>query len=125
MKRILYLEDDAINAYVIQKQVGNMADVTLFTDPHEALRMLRAPHISFDMFLVDVHLGEGVMDGITFCRKAREIPAYKDALYVAVTAFAMPGDMERLLKEGFDAYVSKPIVRSSFLNVLSKIVQVN
>jgi len=122
MKRILYLEDDAINAYVIQKQVGDLADVVVFTDPDEALEKLRAPHPIFDMLLVDIHLGEGVMDGITFCKKVRQIPSYQKVHSVAVTAFAMPGDMEYLLSKGFDAYVSKPIVRAQFLKVLAKVV---
>ncbi|MEL6627111.1 MAG: response regulator [Bacteroidota bacterium] len=125
MKRILYLEDDPINAYVIQKQVGDLADVVIFTDPDKALEKLSAPHALFDMLLIDIHLGEGVMDGVTFCQQIRQMPAYQKVHTVAVTAFAMPGDMEHLLSMGFDAYVSKPIVRAQLLNVLAKVVKVS
>ena len=59
------------------------------------------------------------MDGIAFCEKLREIPRYEHATCIAVTAFAMPGDKEKLLTVGFDKYISKPIIRTELISILS------
>lgn len=55
------------------------------------------------------------MDGEAGLRALRADPATASLPVVAVTAFAMRGDEERLLAAGFDAYISKPIDVRSFV----------
>ncbi len=59
------------------------------------------------LVLMDIQLPD--MDGITALGKLRASPATAEIPVVAVTAFAMAADQERLLAAGFDGYVSKPI----------------
>ena len=60
-----------------------------------------------DLILLDIQLPN--MDGLTLTRMLRSNQETKDIPIVAVTAYAMKGDKERVLEAGCDAYVSKPI----------------
>jgi CheY-like chemotaxis protein len=59
------------------------------------------------LILMDVQLGG--MDGVAALRLLRADPATANIPVVALTAYAMRGDEERFLDEGFDAYIAKPI----------------
>ena len=60
-----------------------------------------------DLILLDIQLPN--MDGLTLTRMLRSNQETKDIPIVAVTAYAMKGDKERVLDAGCDAYISKPI----------------
>jgi two-component system cell cycle response regulator DivK len=65
-----------------------------------------------DLVLMDIRLpGE---DGVTGLRRLRARPGLLAVPVVALTAFAMREDRERLLDAGFDGYLSKPIDVQSF-----------
>ncbi|MBI3919305.1 MAG: response regulator [Betaproteobacteria bacterium] len=55
------------------------------------------------------------MDGISALRRLRADPRTRGLKVVALTALAMKGDRERLLAEGFDGYLEKPIRYKEFL----------
>ncbi len=59
------------------------------------------------LVLMDIQLPD--MDGVSALRKLRASPATAALRVVAITAFAMPADRDRLLAAGFDGYLSKPI----------------
>ena len=60
-----------------------------------------------DLILLDIQLPN--MDGLTLTKILRSNQKTKDIPIVAVTAYAMKGDKERVLDAGCDAYISKPI----------------
>lgn len=60
-----------------------------------------------DVVLLDVQL-PGI-DGVEALRRLRTDPDTADLPVIAVTAYAMHGDRDQLLADGFDAYISKPI----------------
>jgi len=60
------------------------------------------------------------MDGVEVTKIIRSKPGYKFKPVIALTAFAMKGDRERLLKAGFDAYVSKPVNVAELVKILEK-----
>jgi two-component system cell cycle response regulator DivK len=60
-----------------------------------------------DLVLLDLQL-PGI-DGMEAFRQLRESPPTADIPVVAVTAFAMKDDRERVLRAGFDGYLEKPI----------------
>lgn len=60
-----------------------------------------------DAVLMDIQLPDS--DGVDALNRLRSDPATAAVPVMALTAFAMKGDRERLLAAGFDAYVSKPI----------------
>ena len=59
------------------------------------------------VILMDIQLPD--MDGVAALRRIRESPATATIPIVALTAFAMGADRERLLTAGFDGYLVKPI----------------
>jgi two-component system cell cycle response regulator len=66
-----------------------------------------------DLILCDIQL-PGV-DGLEVCRQLKADPVLRKVPLVAVTAYAMVGDREKLLMEGFDGYLSKPINPATFI----------
>jgi two-component system, cell cycle response regulator DivK len=60
-----------------------------------------------DLILMDIQLPD--MDGVTALGRLRELAATRSIPVVALTAFAMATDRERLLAAGFDGYLAKPI----------------
>jgi len=65
-----------------------------------------------DLILMDIQLPD--MDGVTALGRLRELAATRSIPVVALTAFAMASDRERLLAAGFDGYLAKPIDIHSF-----------
>jgi two-component system cell cycle response regulator DivK len=69
-----------------------------------------------ELILMDVQLP--VLNGMD---AMKEIKKFRPALpVIAQTAFAMSGDKERYLKEGFDEYISKPINLQELITLISK-----
>lgn len=66
------------------------------------------------LILMDVALPG--MDGIQLTRKLKSGENTKHIKIVALTAFAMKGDRERMLSAGFDGYITKPIDTREFKN---------
>ena len=66
-----------------------------------------------DLILCDLRLPG--MDGFELLSKLKADAKLKTIPVVAVTAYAMPGDKERVISAGFDGYVSKPIDPQTFV----------
>lgn len=75
-----------------------------------------------DVILLDIQL-PGI-DGIAAVSQFRSTPETADTPVVALTAYAMKGDRERLLNAGFDGYLSKPINVKTFANDVRKFIGV-
>jgi CheY-like chemotaxis protein len=71
----------------------------------EALRVVEQTQP--DLVLLDI--GMPVLDGFGVIRKIRENPRFASMPIVAVTAYAMQGDREKILSSNFDGYLSKPV----------------
>ncbi len=105
--RFLIAEDDAFNQLVLADMLGIIhpgAEVVVAPDGGEALARLREE--SFDVLLTDIEMP--VLDGNELLARIRD-ELGPDLPVISVTAFAVVGDRERLLMNGFDGYVSKPI----------------
>jgi two-component system cell cycle response regulator DivK len=74
-----------------------------------------------DLVLLDIQLPG--MDGVAALRVLRSDPRTAGVPAVAVTAYAMRGDEERLLEEGFDAYIAKPIDTRAFVPRLLAVLE--
>jgi CheY-like chemotaxis protein len=68
---------------------------------------------TFDLVLSDIFMPH--MDGLELLRHIRSEPRLADCKVVAVTASAMVGDREKLMKSGFDGYIAKPIDPETFV----------
>jgi two-component system, cell cycle response regulator len=66
-----------------------------------------------DLILCDIQLPGA--DGVEVCRQLKQDPALRNIPMVAVTAYAMVRDREKLLAHGFNGYLSKPINPQTFI----------
>ncbi len=112
MAKILVVDDDARNlrlAVAALEQAGH--EVLSAEGGAEGIEaaFAHAP----DLVLMDVQMPG--MDGIAALRRLRADPRTAALKVVALTALAMKGDAERLLAEGFDGYLEKPIRYKEFL----------
>jgi two-component system, cell cycle response regulator DivK len=120
MKKVLYVEDDSINAFVILKLLASDFHVAHVPDGETCLTLLQEE--KFDCILMDINLGKGKMDGIEAMKKIRELTSYKKIPVFALTSYAMPEDEERFLNDGFDFYLSKPIERRVLIQHINKFI---
>jgi CheY-like chemotaxis protein len=106
MKKILIAEDNAVNRELLRELLEMQDHIVIeAVNGEEALRMVEESKP--DILLLD--LGMPVLDGYGTVRKIRENPKFAGLPVLAVTAYAMQGDKERILSCGFDGYLSKPI----------------
>ncbi len=117
MKTIAVVDDCADNRLLVRAIVeGEHTVVEYETGPLALEGIRRAPP---DLVLLDVSLPG--MDGPEVVARLRADPAVPRMPVLALTAHAMRGDRERLLRSGFDDYVVKPIVHEGrFLATLAR-----
>lgn len=80
-------------------------------DALKGLEMLRSE--AFDVVLSDILMPH--MDGFEFLQQIRADPRLAGLVVVAVTASAMVGDRENMIRSGFDGYIAKPIDPETFV----------
>jgi two-component system cell cycle response regulator DivK len=82
----------------------------------EALRLAREQRP--DLILMDIQLPE--VSGLEVTRWLKDDEELCDIPVIAVTAFAMKGDEERIRRGGCEAYISKPISIATFLDAVRR-----
>ncbi len=119
MIRILVAEDNAVNRELLRELLETRG-YTVFEacDGQEALHMIEQAQP--ELLLLDI--GMPVLDGFAVIRRIRENPRLALLPVVAVTAYAMRGDREKILKSGFDGYLSKPLNPSSLTEELDRLL---
>jgi CheY-like chemotaxis protein len=115
--RILYVEDNAVNLSLIARIAQmNKHDLVSHKDAESALVALDAG-LTVDLILLDIQLA-GEMDGIGFAKTVRA--KGRTEPIIAITAYAMTGDKERILEAGCNEYLPKPLPIAEFLTLLAK-----
>jgi CheY-like chemotaxis protein len=106
MSTVLIAEDNATNRELLREILETRGCTVLEAcDGQEVLDLIE--HEQPDLVLMDI--GMPVMDGYATVRKIRQNPRFASLPVVAVTAYAMQGDREKILTSGFDGYLSKPV----------------
>ncbi len=103
--RILVVEDNELNLKLVRDVLGYAGYEVVEARTGEQGVELAAECLP-DLVLMDLQL-PGI-DGIEALRQLRASPLTQDVPVVAVTAFAMREDQERVLRAGFDGYLVKP-----------------
>ncbi len=115
---VLVVEDDPATRALIPELLPETYAVETAMTADEALA--RAQSSTFDLVFMDINLKDRI-DGVALKNRMQELEGYETAIFVAVTAYAMPGDGERFHDEGFDGYVPKPFTRERFYENLLQI----
>ena len=105
-KVILIVEDDPKNLTLLRDllQVSGYSTVEA-TDGKRGVELAKASKP--DLILMDVQMPE--IDGLEATRILKADATTSNIPVIALTAFAMKGDKERILKAGCDGYLAKPI----------------
>jgi two-component system cell cycle response regulator DivK len=118
-KTVLIVEDNELNMKLFHDLLAAHGYGTLQTrDGMEALSMAREHHP--DLILMDIQLPE--VSGLEVTRWIKEDENLKNIPVVAVTAFAMKGDEEKIRDGGCEAYLAKPISVSKFLETIRRFI---
>jgi len=103
---ILIVDDNPTNLKLVRILLqGEGYDARTATDAEEALELLKSFHPC--LILMDVQLPG--MDGLELTRRLKANADTREIIIVALTAYAMKGDEQKVLAAGCDGYVSKPI----------------
>ncbi len=121
MACILVIDDNLLNLKLFEailKKAGY--DVVLAEDGLEGVQ--RALKIVPQLILMDIQMP--IMDGINALKTLKESESTKSIPVIAITSFAMKGDQEKMLSEGFDAYVAKPIDPRALIDIVARMLEV-
>ena len=120
-KKVLIVEDNDLNMKLFNDLLEAHGYNTLQTrDGVEALKLARQHRP--DLILMDIQLPE--ISGLEVTKWLKEDDDLRAIPVIAVTAFAMAGDEKKALDHGCDAYVAKPIVLRSFLDLIAGFIGV-
>ncbi len=116
-KRVLIVEDNELNMKLFNDLLEAHGYYTLQTkDGVEALRMARAHRP--DLILMDIQLPE--VSGLEVTKWLKEDDELRSIPIIAVTAFAMKGDEQKIRDGGCEAYIAKPISVASFMSTVER-----
>ena len=117
MTKILYVEDNPDNVYMLTRRLKKKGfELIIAEDGQEGID--KAIEENPDLILMDLSLP--TMDGWTATAKIKEIEQVKDIPIIALSAHAMPEHRDRALKAGCSDYDTKPV---DIKRLLSKIGQ--
>lgn len=117
VKTVLIVEDNELNMKLFGDLLEARGYATLrATEGDGALALAKREHP--DLVLMDIQLPG--LSGIEVTRRMKADPRLRDIPVVAVTAFALRGDAERILGSGCSAYVSKPVSIDNLLDVVER-----
>ncbi|HTH98324.1 MAG TPA: response regulator [Stellaceae bacterium] len=114
---ILIVEDNDLNMKLFHDLLEAHGYNTLQTkDGMEALKLARQHKP--DLILMDIQLPE--VSGLEVTKWIKEDDELKSIPIIAVTAFAMKGDEEKMREGGCEAYLAKPISVAHFIKTLKQ-----
>ena len=116
-KTVLIVEDNELNMKLFNDLLEAHGYFTLQTkDGVEALRMARTHRP--DLILMDIQLPE--VSGLEVTKWLKEDDDLRAIPIIAVTAFAMKGDEQKIRDGGCEAYIAKPISVASFMSTVER-----
>ncbi|MDB5565105.1 MAG: two-component system response regulator [Tardiphaga sp.] len=118
-KTVLIVEDNELNMKLFRDLLEAHGYQTVGTsNGFEALDLVRK--LRPDLILMDIQLPQ--VSGLEVTRWIKDDPALRMIPVVAVTAFAMKGDEERIREGGCEAYLSKPISVGKFIETVRRFI---
>ena len=116
-KKVLIVEDNELNMKLFHDLLDSQGYETLQT--REGLQAMALARLHRpDLILMDIQLPE--ISGLEVTKWLKDDEELRDIPVIAVTAFAMKGDEERIRQGGCEAYISKPISIGTFLETVRR-----
>lgn len=117
MIKILYIEDSAVNTYIVKKMVKSLGyDMLPAYDGAEGITLAEqhTPSlILIDLMLPDVH-------GLDVIKHIRRMPKFDNTPIIALTATDSPTVKESCLQAGCNDYLEKPVSQARLISTIEK-----
>lgn len=118
--RILVIEDNEANLALVQYLLASAGHLVLLArDGVDGVQAARMAHP--DLVVCDLQMPR--LDGYGVLQVLRADPATRHIPVVAVTAFSMPDDRERVTLAGFDGYLTKPVEPERFIGQIESFLR--
>ena len=118
-KTVMIVEDNPLNMKLFADLLEASGYTTLRYE--EGTRTLQhAREHKPDLMLIDIQLPN--KSGLEIVRELKADPEVSAIPALAVTAFAMKGDEDKVRAAGFDGYISKPIALKDFLETVKRYI---
>ncbi|MCZ6743774.1 MAG: response regulator [Alphaproteobacteria bacterium] len=118
-KKVLIVEDNELNLKLFRDLLEAHGYETLQTKDGMEVMQLARDHKP-NLILMDIQLPE--VSGLEVTKWIKQDEELKSIPVIAVTAFAMKGDEEKIREGGCEAYIAKPISVTSFIEVIERVL---
>ena len=119
MSKVLIAEDNPVNRELLREVLECRGyEVVEACDGQQALQQVA--ECQPDILLLD--LGMPVLDGYATIQQIRASPATVALPVLAVTAYAMQSDRDKVMSSGFDGYVSKPVQANMLIQEMERLL---
>jgi PAS domain S-box-containing protein len=115
--KILSVEDDPINRAYLQLILKNIYHLDYAATGREAIDL--AGKNNYDAILMDINLPD--INGLEVTNEIRSLAEYKNTPIIAITAYAMRADKEKILSGGCSHYISKPFRKDQLIDLLKNL----
>jgi PAS domain S-box-containing protein len=115
-RKLLYVEDNPANLALVERLIERRDDLQMLTATSGLMGIALAKQFLPDVILMDINLPG--MSGYGALRILRADPATAAIPVLALSANAMPRDLEKGLAAGFSHYLTKPIMVKEFMDAL-------
>lgn len=90
----------------------------LYTAENGLEAVEKTKEINFDLIFIDLQMP--VMNGFDACKEIRYRKAEKNSIIIALTAGAFVDEKEKAFKAGMNDYITKPIQKEIFIEIIQK-----
>jgi two-component system cell cycle response regulator DivK len=119
-RTVLIVEDNELNMKLFHDLLEAHGFATIQTkNGMEAVGLAREHRP--DLILLDIQLPE--ISGLEVTKQLKQDDELKSIPVIAVTAFAMKGDEEKIREGGCEAYIAKPISVTTFMETIQKVLK--
>lgn len=119
---VLYIEDNPANLRLVEEIFKKTPSVTMHSAHTPELGLSLATTHHPDLILLDINLPG--MNGYEVLKRLKQDPTTSNTPVIAISANAMPQDVEKGMDAGFDDYLTKPINVGKFKSAVNRVLRV-
>lgn len=106
-KSVLYIEDNPANLRLVEQILMSLPNLQMWSAPEPLIGLELAMEHLPDLILLDINLPG--MDGFEVLKQLKSKEASREIPVIAISANAMPKDIQKGQDAGFDGYITKPV----------------
>ena len=118
MKTLENIKQRILNAETTEKMLKLKGYKSILAKNGKEAIELFEKHSEIPLILMDIQMPE--MNGYEATKKIRKLKNGKNVKIIALTAFALEGDMERVLEKGLNDYIAKPVRLNKMIETIEK-----